>query len=95
MELWGKMLLLILALFNLFAFLIMGFDKRRAKRREWRVREATLFGMAACGGSLGIWLGMQVFRHKTQHLSFRIVIPLLLLLWVLGIVTMIDRFWYS
>ena len=52
---------------NLWAFALMWFDKRRAKRGGRRIRERTLFLSALLGGSLGALLGMQVFRHKTQH----------------------------
>ena len=29
--------------------------------------EAALLGLAVLGGSIGAWLGMQVWHHKTQH----------------------------
>ncbi len=65
---------------SLLAFLVFGFDKKKAKRGRWRIPEKTLFTLAALGGSLGAWLGMRVFRHKTKHPAFRIGIPLLTLL---------------
>lgn len=56
---------------NLAAFLMMGEDKRRARRGRWRVSEKALFLPAALGGALGGILGMEVFRHKTRHWYFR------------------------
>ena len=55
-----------LAAVNLAAFLLMGADKRRARRGGWRVSEKTLFLFPALGGALGGLLGMKVFRHKTK-----------------------------
>ena len=59
-----------LAAVNLAAFLLMGADKRRARRGGWRVSEKTLFLFPARGGALGGLLGMKVFRHKTKHWYF-------------------------
>ena len=70
----------VLILINLFSFCLMGYDKRCAKRGKWRVPEKRLFLAAACFGALGGVLGMQVFRHKTKHLSFSIFFPLMLVL---------------
>lgn len=69
-----------LLLMSLILFAFMGADKRRAKRRAWRVPERTLFWLAALGGGLGGVLGMLAFRHKTKHASFCIGMPLLTLL---------------
>ena len=69
-----------LALVNLWAFALMGFDKRRAKMRgAQRVRERTLFLSALLGGGLGACLGMWIFRHKTKHWYFVVGMPLILL----------------
>ncbi|ARK31677.1 DUF1294 domain-containing protein [Halalkalibacter krulwichiae] len=63
---------------NLLAYVIMGMDKARAKKRQRRIREKTLFLLAFFGGSLGIYVGMRAFRHKTKHKSFTIGIPIIL-----------------
>lgn len=82
MELWKKLGIGYLLLINLAGFIIMGIDKRRAKKQAWRIPERTLFLVAALGGSLGSILGMQFFRHKTRHRKFRIGMPILLLIQV-------------
>ena len=64
---------------NLLAFLLMGLDKAKARRNQWRISEKTLFLSAILGGSIGAILGMQVFRHKTKHASFRIGMPCILI----------------
>ena len=69
-----------LIVMNAAAFLVMLADKIRAKKYLWRVPEAVLFTLALLGGSLGIWAGMYLARHKTRHLKFLLGIPLILIL---------------
>lgn len=69
-----------LVLMNLTAFLLMGIDKLKAKKRAWRIPEATLFLFAIFGGSIGSILGMFLFRHKTRHFYFLYGLPLILIL---------------
>lgn len=71
--------LIYLALINVTTFFLFGIDKLKAKRSKWRVSEAMLLGMAAIGGSIGAWLGMMVWHHKTLHKKFRYGIPLILM----------------
>ncbi|MFW5633026.1 MAG: DUF1294 domain-containing protein [Acetivibrio ethanolgignens] len=67
-------------LINLAGFAVMGIDKGKAIHGQWRIPEKTLFGIALLGGSVGSILGMEVFRHKTKHLSFRAGMPAILIL---------------
>lgn len=69
-----------LVLVNVWAFALMGFDKRRSRKKgARRVRERTLFLSALLGGGLGAFLGMWMFRHKTKHWYFVVGIPLIAL----------------
>ena len=68
-----------LLLVNLAGFLLMGLDKRRARRGAWRISEKALFLPAVLGGSLGSIVGMRTFRHKTKHWYFRYGLPALLI----------------
>lgn len=68
---------------NLTGLLVMGVDKAKAIRRAWRIPEKVLFGVALLGGSLGAWLGMYLFRHKTRHWYFVIGMPLILALQIM------------
>ena len=68
--------LVVWAAVNLTAFALYGMDKRRAIRGAWRIPERTLIAIALLLGGVGALAGMQVFRHKTKHLSFRICVPL-------------------
>ncbi|ASA25579.1 DUF1294 domain-containing protein [Paenibacillus donghaensis] len=65
---------------NIIGYVVMSEDKNKARKRRDRVPEKTLFLLAAMGGSLGVLTAMYRKRHKTRHASFRIGIPLLLLL---------------
>lgn len=69
---------------NLLTFFLYGIDKLKAKNAKWRISEATLIFFAIIGGSIGAWLGLQVWRHKTQHKKFYIGIPVILILQVVA-----------
>lgn len=64
----------------------MAIDKDRAIKKQWRIKESTLFLIAAIGGSVGSIIGMQMFRHKTKHKLFVIGMPLILILHIVGAV---------
>ena len=74
----------ILLTLNLLTFIIYGVDKFKAKKAKWRIPESTLLLLAVFGGSIGAWLGLQVWRHKTQHKKFYIGIPMILTLQVIA-----------
>lgn len=73
-------ILLYLFLINAAGFLLMLADKQKARKKQWRIPEATLIAVAALGGSVGSLLGMYTFRHKTRHPKFYVGIPVLLIL---------------
>ena len=68
---------------NLIGFALMGIDKYRAKKRSFRIPEATLFIVAIIGGSIGSIIGMYAFRHKTRHWYFVYGMPFILLLQII------------
>ncbi|MDD6070010.1 MAG: DUF1294 domain-containing protein [Clostridiales bacterium] len=73
----GLFICLYLIVMNVMTFIVYGIDKQKAKRGKWRISEKTLMMLAVFGGSIGAWIGMQVFRHKTKHLLFVIGVPLI------------------
>lgn len=77
-----KFILIYLAAVNLVTFVMYGIDKYKAKKAKWRIPEATLLLMAAIGGSIGAWTGMQVWHHKTLHKKFKYGVPVIFLLQV-------------
>ena len=68
-----------LLIINALSLLLMRADKQKAIKGLWRIPETVLFTAALLGGSLGILLGMQIFRHKTRKIAFYAGIPTLLL----------------
>lgn len=64
-----------LIIINVIAFCIYGVDKRKAKKHLWRIPEDTLIGLALIGGSIGAFLGMRLFHHKTKHIKFYVGVP--------------------
>ena len=64
---------------NLATFAVYGIDKYCAKKGMRRVPEKTLFLLALVGGSMGAFLGMRTFRHKTRHWYFVWGIPAIML----------------
>jgi uncharacterized membrane protein YsdA (DUF1294 family) len=75
---------------NLYGLWIMGYDKSQAKHKNRRVPEKKLFTIAFLGGGLGTYWGMMRYRHKTKHLSFRLLFPLAAL-WCLVLYGVVFR----
>ena len=74
-----KLIVIYLIAINVVTFFLYGIDKWKAKRSKWRIPEATLLGLAVIGGSIGAWIGMKVWHHKTMHKKFKYGLPLILL----------------
>ena len=65
---------------NILGFILMYVDKQKAIKHQWRIRENTLMLVAVLFCSFGIYGGMLTFRHKTKHLKFKILVPMLVIL---------------
>lgn len=85
-----KMILIFMAAMSVIGFFAMGIDKMKAKRDMWRTPEKVLLGFAFLGGGAGVWLGMELFRHKTKHWYFKYGVPVITLLEFIGIC-----YWFS
>ena len=81
-----------LLIINVFSFLLFFIDKRRAKNHFFRIPESSLFFISFLGGSLGSFLGMRVFKHKTKKHKFLILIPILLVFNLLFLAYIISFF---
>ena len=70
----------VFALVNVISLLTIAYDKHQARSRKSaeRISEVILFFMATAFGSLGVYIGMLIFRHKTQKWYFQVGIPLLI-----------------
>ncbi len=72
----GTIILIIyIAIINLYGLTIMYLDKKRSIKGKWRIPESRFFITAILLGSLGILLGMKIFRHKTRHWYFKYGVP--------------------
>lgn len=87
-----KILTIYLIATNVVTFFVYGIDKLKAKQSMWRTREAALLLLALLGGSIGAWLGMKVWHHKTMHKKFKYGIPLIIILQVVAAVAIIAMY---
>lgn len=71
-----------LVLVNLTAFFLYAADKSYAKNGKRRIPEKTLLLWAWIGGSIGAFLAMRIFHHKTRKPKFYAV-PVLMVLEIL------------
>ena len=72
---------------SVIALVLYALDKRKAKRRKWRIPESVLLGFGFFGGAVGALIGMNLFRHKTKHWYF----------WAVNILAVVIHavlFWY-
>ena len=79
------LLIYYIIIINFLGLSLMGIDKRKAVKNHWRIPERTLFIVSLLGGSIGSFVGMYLFRHKTKHLRFTIGIPVILVLQILAV----------
>ena len=89
----GKYAYIFLAVYyvvvNIVGFSLMYSDKKRARKGQWRISEATLFTVALLFGALGSTMGMWKFRHKTKHWSFVVGMPFILAVQICTIVALL------
>ena len=83
----------ILLVWNLFAFLLMGLDKLKAKKEVRRISESTLLLIAFALGGIGSLLGMIVWHHKTKKPLFLIGVPVAIAVNALTIYGATLLFW--
>ena len=69
--LWGS---------NFAGFFLFGFDKKRVQVGGLRVPEATFYLVALLGASMGSFIGMRYFRHKTLKHRFQFFLFVTLIL---------------
>ncbi len=63
----------------------MKIDKEKAKKGERRISEKSIFTFALFLGAIGIYAGMQKYRHKTKHFKFIVLIPILIFVNILTV----------
>ena len=84
-------LLIVIYIFavNVLGFALMGIDKYKAKKRGFRIPEATLFVVAIIGGAIGSIVGMFMFNHKTRKRYFVFGMPAILILHIALVIALI------
>ena len=80
-----------LLIINVVTFALYGIDKWKAIHNKWRIREATLLITALIGGSLGAFIAMQMFRHKTKKWYFKYTVPAMLVVHVVGMILLVVK----
>ncbi|MBO5478780.1 MAG: DUF1294 domain-containing protein [Clostridia bacterium] len=80
-----------LVIMNIIGFFIMWLDKRKAQHFKWRIKESTLFLVAALGGGIGTIAGMYTFRHKTQKAKFVFGFPAIIVIQILIAIMIIFK----
>lgn len=78
-----------LVIINLIGFFIMWLDKKKAQHSKWRIKESTLFIVAALGGGIGTIAGMYTFRHKTQKLRFVLGFPAIIVIQIMIVIMIV------
>ena len=71
---------------NVVTLIVYGIDKYKAKKAKWRISEATLLLLAILGGSIGAWIGMKIWHHKTMHKKFKYGAPAILLIQIVAMI---------
>jgi uncharacterized membrane protein YsdA (DUF1294 family) len=70
-------MVILFSIMNFTGLWLMKMDKQKAVKHQYRIKESTLWTVALLGGAIGSTLGMNLYRHKTKHFSFKYGFPLL------------------
>ncbi len=79
---------------NIYAFIVMGYDKIKAKLKKYRITERYLMTLAFIGGSFGVLIAMLLFRHKIRTKKFFIGVPFIIaihLILVFYVASFLDK----
>ena len=90
-----QLIVIYLVAVNVITFFLYGIDKWKARRSKWRIPEATILGLAVIGGSLGAWLGMRMWHHKTMHKKFQLGIPLIIVVQIALVIWIISKSYFQ
>ena len=75
-----EIFIIYICIISLISIIITVCDKYFAIHRKWRVRESTLLILSALGGSVAMYITMQLIRHKTRHIKFMLGIPIIFII---------------
>ncbi len=74
-----KYFIILLLILNILGFILVSLDKYKAKNRLWRIPERSFFILSLLGGSIGVYIGLFFFSHKTRHWYFMTLMPLIII----------------
>ena len=82
------MILGYLCIISLISVVVCVYDKAisRKNRVELRIPENTLLALSVLGGSVAMFVTMQLVRHKTKHAKFMVGIPVIIVLQILFVI---------
>jgi len=80
-----RLAIIYLVIINICTFLVFLWDKVRAQKGEWRVKESTILLMAALGGTPAAFISRAIFRHKTRKQPFGYFLIAIAVIQVLGV----------
>ena len=74
------------------SIIVCVYDKKISKKNrvELRTPEKTLLLLSAIGGSVAMFITMQLIRHKTKHVKFMVGIPVIMVLQAVAVFFLIK-----
>lgn len=73
-----KIFLVYLFIISIVTVILTVYDKVAAKKRRFRISEATLMLCGVFGGAIAEFVTMLLIRHKTRHIKFMLGLPLII-----------------
>lgn len=70
-----------IGMMNVISFFLYGLDKRKAKKKQWRISEKTLLLVSLLSGVIGSVSAMLIFHHKTKKWYFWITHIIAIIMW--------------
>lgn len=86
-----KYVIAVLLVLNILGFILVSLDKYKAKNRLWRIPERSFFLLSILGGSIGVYIGLFFFNHKTRNWYFMMLIPLIIFIQIIFIFFLINK----
>ncbi len=79
-------------IWNIVLMCIYGIDKMLAKMHKRRISEAALLLCSFLMGGAGAIFGMVLFNHKTSKTKFRMLVPLTIVLEILFVYWIYNKY---
>lgn len=85
-----KAVLIYLAVISIMSVIVTIHDKRAAKKGNRRIPERNLMLLSIFGGSVAMYMTMQLIRHKTKHAKFMIGVPVIMVLQLFAVIAVAN-----